>query len=270
VLRVTAIRIGGLPGREHRCGPPSERPSDALRRGWVLSVRQLLPLPLDPVDPVSVYGDPPVADGRPSVRLNMIASVDGATAVAGVSGGLGGPADRRLFSVLRSLADAVLVAAGTVRAENYGPATLPIAIVSRSCQLDWGSPLFTEARFRPVVVTVADAPAANRARAGEVADVVLAGTDDVDLRVALAALAERGARSVLAEGGPSLNGQLAAAGLLDELCLTVSPVLVGGDAKRILHGAGAAVSPSLELCSVCEDNGFVFLRLRPTAAGPRS
>jgi riboflavin biosynthesis pyrimidine reductase len=136
-------------------------------------------------------------------------------------------------------------------------------VVSRSCQLDWGSPFFTEARRRPVVVTVANAPAANRARADEFADVVLAGTDDVDLRQALDALAERGARSVLAEGGPSLNGQLAAAGLLDELCLTVSPVLVGGESKRILSGSGPTVPTTLELCSVCEDDGFVFLRLRP-------
>jgi riboflavin biosynthesis pyrimidine reductase len=84
----------------------------------------------------------------------MIASIDGATAVAGVSGSLGGGADRQLFALLRSLADAVLVGAGTLRAENYGPGTLPIAVVSRSCQLDWRSPFFTEAALRPVVITV--------------------------------------------------------------------------------------------------------------------
>jgi riboflavin biosynthesis pyrimidine reductase len=230
-------------------------------------MRQLFPFPLDPVDPVSVYGDVPVSEGRPSVRLNMISSVDGATSVAGLSGGLGGAADRRLFSVLRASADAVLVAAGTVRAENYGPGTLPIAVVSRSCSLDWRSPFFTAATFRPVVVTVSEAPALNRAQAEEVADVVLAGATDVDLRTALGALAERGARSVLAEGGPSLNSQLAAAGLLDELCLTVSPVLVGGDAKRVLSGAGLAGPALLQLCSVCEEDGFVFLRFRPAGAG---
>jgi riboflavin biosynthesis pyrimidine reductase len=230
-------------------------------------VRQLYPFALDPVDPDSVYGDVPVAEGRPSVRLNMISSVDGATSVAGLSGGLGGAADRRLFSALRAAADAVLVAAGTVRAENYGPGTLPIAVVSRSCSLDWRSPFFTAATFRPVVVTVSAAPAVNRAQAEEVADVVLAGGSDVDLRMALGALAERGARSVLAEGGPSLNSQLAAAGLLDELCLTVSPVLVGGDAKRVLSGAGLAGPALLQLCSVCEEDGFVFLRFRPAGAG---
>jgi riboflavin biosynthesis pyrimidine reductase len=226
-------------------------------------VRQLFPLLLDPVDPLSIYGPLPAVEGRPSVRLNMVASIDGASAVAGVSGGLGGSADRRLFSLLRSLADTVLVAAGTVRAENYGPGTLPIAVVSRSCEFDWRAPFFTCASHRPIVITVSGAPAANRARAAEVADIVLAGTDRVDLNAALQALAERGARSVLAEGGPSLNGQLAAAGLIDELSLTVSPVLIGGDARRILSGAGPAVPAKLDVCSVCEQDGFLFLRLRP-------
>jgi riboflavin biosynthesis pyrimidine reductase len=135
--------------------------------------------------------------------------------------------------------------------------------VSRSCQLDWRSPFFTQATLRPVVITVSNAPAANRGQAEEVADVVLAGTDRVDLHLALQTLAQRGTRSVLAEGGPTLNGQLAAAGLLDELCLTVSPLLVGGDARRILSGVGPAVPAKLEMCSLCEEDGFLFLRFRP-------
>ena len=235
----------------------------AVWRQGGLTVRQLFPFPVDCVDPLSIYGSIPVAEGRPAVRLNMIASVDGATAVSGVSGSLGGAADRQLFSVLRSLADAVLVAAGTLRAEQYGPGTLPIAVVSRSCHLDWRSPFFTQATHRPVVITVADAPEANRAAAETVADVVIAGTDHVDLSVAIQALGQRGVRSVLAEGGPSLNDQLAAAGLLDELCLTVSPMLVGGDAKRILSGSGPNVPRRMGLCSLCEQDGFLFLRLRP-------
>jgi riboflavin biosynthesis pyrimidine reductase len=225
-------------------------------------VRQLLPELVDPVDPVAVYSDLPEARGRPAVRLNMIASVDGATTVAGVSGGLGGPADQRVFAVLRSLADAVLVAAGTARAEGYGPSPLLIAVVSRSCVLDWQAPFFTAAPVRPVVVTVADAPADNRARAAEVADVVIAGAESVDMRRAVDALGERNARSVLAEGGPSLNGQLAAAGLLDELCLSLSPALVGGDSKRILSGPELAVPARCELRSVCEEDGYLFLRYR--------
>jgi len=230
-------------------------------------VRQLFPSLVEDVDPVDVYSDLPVAVGRPSVRLNMISSVDGATVVAGVSGGLGGSADKRLFGVLRSLADVALVAAGTVRIEHYGPASIPIAVVTRSCQLDWESPFFAAPIARPVVITVTDAPEDNRARAAEVADVVVAGTGAVDLPLALQLLGERGFRHALAEGGPSLNGQLARAGVIDELCLTVSPRLVSGDSKRIVTGAGLPVVTDLALRSVCEQDNFLFLRFRATRDG---
>jgi riboflavin biosynthesis pyrimidine reductase len=115
---------------------------------------------------------------------------------------------------------------------------------------------------RPLIVTVAEAPTDRRAQAAEVADVVIAGERAVDLRRAIAALRERGARAVLAEGGPSLNAQLAAAGLLDELCLTLSPSIVGGDAKRIVTGPALDPTPALELRSVCEADGYLFLRYR--------
>jgi riboflavin biosynthesis pyrimidine reductase len=225
-------------------------------------VRQLFPVPVPEVDPAAVYGEWPAAEGRPAVRLNMIASVDGATTLAGTSGGLGGPADQALFGLLRRLADVVLVAAGTVRAERYGPSSVPIAVVTRSCRLDWDGPFFTAQKARPIVVTVADAPAVQVARAAELAEVVVAGDHDVDLAVALRALADMGHRAVLAEGGPILNAQLAAAGLLDELCLTLSPCLVGGDAKRLLAGPALAPSAELELRSACEQDGFLFLRYR--------
>src|SRR3954463_2163045 len=185
-------------------------------------MRQLLPEVVDPADPADVYADLPTATGRPAVRLNMISTVDGATAVGGVSGGLGSLADKRLFAVLRSLADVVLVAAGTVRAENYGPASVPIAVVTRSAQLDWQSRFFTEADARPIVLTAEDAPDENLTHAAEVADVVLAGSGGVDFKRGLDELAIRGVRQVLAEGGPTMNAQLAAAGLIDELCLTFS------------------------------------------------
>jgi riboflavin biosynthesis pyrimidine reductase len=231
-------------------------------------MRQLLPTPVDPVDPMAVYGDLPVAPGRPAVRLSMIVSVDGATTLAGVSGGLGGPADHTLFAVLRSLAEVVLVAAGTVWAERYGPSSTPIAVVSRSLRLDWDAPFFTAPLARPIVVTVAQAPADRLAQAAALADVVVAGDRDVDLAAALAAFADRGWRAVLAEGGPTLNGQLARAGLLDELCLTLSPRLAGGDAKRILDGPSLHAAAGLQLCSVCEQDQFLFLRYRPRHAEP--
>jgi riboflavin biosynthesis pyrimidine reductase len=242
-------------------------------------VRQLLPVARE-VDPLEVYGDLPDAEGRPAVRLTMIASLDGATALDGRSGGLGGPADRRAYLTMRSLADVVLVAAGTVRAEGYGPPALPpalaearaargqeglprIAIVTRSCELPWEAPLFADPGARPIVVTVADPPAGNVARAEAAADVVRAGEGSVDLAACLRALGELGARSVLAEGGPTLNGGLAAAGLLDELCLSIAPLLAGGGAKRIL--AGPPLAPTgMTIRSLCEDGGLLLLRARPS------
>lgn len=240
-------------------------------------MRQLFPVTADPVDPHDVYADLPSANGRPAVRLNMIASVDGATSVDGLSGALGGPADHDVFFALRSFTDFVLVAAETMRAEGYGPVQLApdtqdlrqrrgqtpvpaIAVVSRKLDLDWRSPFFTDAVVRPMVVTVTSAPDDQRARATEVADVVIAGEHDVDLSRALDAIGERGARSVLAEGGPSLNAQLAGAGLLDELCLTLSPSVVGGSAKRIVTGPALDPRSALYLRSVCEEDGYLFLR----------
>jgi len=225
-------------------------------------LRQLFPATIDAIEPLDVYRDLPVVEGRPALRLNMISSVDGAAAVDGRSGGLGGPADRKVFAALRSLADVVLVAAGTVRAEHYGPGNLPIAVVSGSLRLDWDTPFFTAATHRPIVVTNGRAPAEARKQAEAVADVVVAGDADVDLVAAVAQLGERGFAHVLAEGGPSFNGSLAAAGLLDELCLTVAPVLVGGDVKRIVAGVALQPPPELKLRSLCEEDGYLFLRYR--------
>ncbi|HEV8626868.1 MAG TPA: pyrimidine reductase family protein [Acidimicrobiia bacterium] len=222
----------------------------------------MFPETIDAVEPIDVYRDLPVVEGRPAVRLNMISSVDGATALEGRSGGLGGPADRKVFAALRSLADVVLVAAGTVRAENYGPGNVPIAVVSGSLRLDWDTPFFTAATHRPIVVTSALAPAEAVEQAEAVADVLVAGDAEVDLVEAVAQLGERGFAHVLAEGGPSFNGVLAAAGLLDELCLTVAPVLVLGEAKRILAGPPLQPPPDLKLRSLCEEDGYLFLRYR--------
>ena len=190
----------------------------------------------------------------------MVASLDGAIAVDGRSGGLGGDADLRLFRILRSLADVVLVAAGTVRSEMYGPPKLPdeliaarlsrgqprlprLAVVSRSLQLDWGSRLFAEADpdARPLVVTCAGASPQGLARAATVAEVVVAGGDTVDLHAALLELGARGAGSVLCEGGPLLNSALAAGGLLDELCLTVAAP--PGRRRRPPHAGRARARP---------------------------
>ena len=225
-------------------------------------VRQLFPAAAESVEPLDVYRDLPGVEGRPAVRLNMIASVDGSTAVDGLSGVLGGSADRRVFAALRSLADVILVAAGTVRAETYGPAQVPIAVVSGSLRLDWDTPFFTAATHRPIVVTHRRAPGEAAVRASKVADVLVAGERAVDLALAVDRLGERGFHHVLAEGGPSLNGALAAAGRLDELCLTVAPQLVSGDARRIVTGPALSPPAELVLGSLCEEDGYLFLRYR--------
>ena len=245
-------------------------------------MRSLYPESTAEIDPVVAYADMPAVTGRPAVRLNMIVSVDGGTSWNGVSGALGGPADKSLFASLRSLADLVVVAAGTMRAEGYGPARLsdatravrrargqtavpPIAVVSRSCRLEWDTAFFTDAEARPLVITVTDADARDRERAAEVADVILAGQGDVDFALAFQALARRGVQSVLAEGGPTLNGQLARVGLLDELCVTLAPRLASGDAKRILSGSTLEELGVLALHAVYEQDDYLFLRYRQTS-----
>jgi riboflavin biosynthesis pyrimidine reductase len=230
-----------------------------------VDMRQILPTVQQPVDLLEVYGAPLPGRGRPGVRLNMISSADGATAVAGRSGGLGGPGDQEVFSAIRAAADVVLVAAGTVRAEGYGAIGIPVAVVTRSCHLDWESPLFSEPGPRPLVVTTEEAPAAALERASEVAELVLTGSGrggpgTVDLVQAVAELGRRGHERVLAEGGPSLNGQLAVEGLIDELCLTLAPALVAGPATRVAVAATETGPSRLGLLSMCEQDGYLFLR----------
>jgi riboflavin biosynthesis pyrimidine reductase len=228
---------------------------------------------------------------RPWVRANMIASADGAATVAGRSGGLSGSADRAVFSVLRSLADVIVVGAGTARIEQYRPVQLaetwpslragrpptpPIAVVTRQMTgLDPDGPLLATASglARTIVLTTEAAPADLRARAARVADVIVAGPDLVQPDAIISALAGRGYRRLLTEGGPRLLEQIVAAGLLDDLCLTVSPVLAGGWAGRIVAAppaggtrAGNAGLPGqlgpagLRLAHVLEDSGHLLCR----------
>ena len=190
----------------------------------------------------------------PRVRMNFVMSLDGAVTVDGRSGGLGDPSDRLAMQVLRALADVVLVGAGTVRAEGYGGmrvddedaawrrshglASQPrIAVVSSRLDLLPEHPFFARATERPIVVTHEAAPADRRDALAEVADVIACGRDAVDVDVMVHALAERGMPQVLCEGGPHLFGALVEADCVDELCLSLSPMIVGGDAGRMVRGA---------------------------------
>ncbi|TYB42866.1 pyrimidine reductase family protein [Actinomadura chibensis] len=226
------------------------------------------------VDLAERYAYPP--DGV-WLRANMVASLDGAAQRDERSAGLGGPADRRLFLLLRGLADVVIVGAETVRAEGYGPVrptddwggvrdgrtpVPPLAIVSRSLDLDFDAPVFTEARedARTIVLTAASADPARLKAARERADVIVAGEPLLDFQGAVRALAERGHRRLLCEGGPSVLAQMVAVGLLDELCLTLSPQLLGGDPTRILNGPPVPVPAELSLAGALRDDDFLFLR----------
>jgi riboflavin biosynthesis pyrimidine reductase len=241
-----------------------------------MSLRQLLPSGQDNPDLAALYGYPA---GR-WLRANMVSSADGAANLDGASAGLSSDTDRRLFALLRALSDVILVGAGTVRAERYKPAriggpwrqlrddrtpTPPIAVVTARLDLDPDSPLIAAApaHARTIVITTAKAPPDIRAAIERHADVVIAGEETVDFKAAVTALAGRGHRRMLAEGGPHLLAQLLEAGLLDELCLTVGPLLTGPGASRIVAGtpSGPADLPlPLTLAHVLEDDGFLFCR----------
>lgn len=231
----------------------------------------------DDTELARLYAFPEVLD-RPFVKVNFISSADGAVSVAGRSGGLSDPNDKRVFKLGRTQADVVLVGAGTALVERYrgvrrkeidptwrtaqGLAPVPlIAVVTRRCSIDPSSPLLTETEVAPIILTTEAAPAHRRAELATAgADVVLAGEADVDPVAALAALDERGLRRVCCEGGPQLFGTLIAADLVDDLCLSIAPMLTSGDARRIAVGPGVDTPIALSLVSVLRGGDMLLLR----------
>ena len=243
-------------------------------------MRRLLPTPSDEVDTLDAYALP--AGTGPHLRVNMVSSIDGAAAVEGRVGILSGQADGVLLHELRSLCDVLLVGAGTVRAEGYGPLEMSdderrrrldagqdavprLAVLTRSLDLDLTAPVFTAATARPLVVTTERAPASRRDEAAAVADVVVAGGDDVDLGAALAELARRGLSRILSEGGPHVLAAMFAADLVDELCLAVAPVMTAGAELRITAGPALDPPRAMGLAHVLERDEFLFLRYTRTS-----
>ncbi|MFJ3586700.1 pyrimidine reductase family protein [Streptomyces sp. NPDC090127] len=227
------------------------------------------------------YPYPALAPGESWLRANMVSSLDGAGQHDGRSQPLSSDSDMRIFGTLRGLADVIVVGAQTVRQEGYRPArardafaarraaagqgSAPvIAVVSASLGLDFTLPLFTEPLVPTLILTGAEAPAARVAEARAAgAEVVIAGEGPgVEPARAVAALAERGLRRQLTEGGPRLLGQFVAAGVLDELCLTVSPTMTAGAAQRIAGGPSVAVPQRFAMASLLEEAGFLFTRYR--------
>ncbi|MFI7405064.1 pyrimidine reductase family protein [Streptomyces sp. NPDC049541] len=267
----TVPKAPGTPGEEGVTGGAGgpEVPAD---REWSLA------------ELAAAYAYPePTADGRPVpwLRANMVSTLDGAAQHDGRSQPISSAADMRIFGTLRGLADVVVVGAETVRQEGYRPARAraefaelrqaagqppapAIAVVSASLDLDFSLPLFTSPVVPTLVLTGA-AAAPDRVAAAEKAGarVVIAG-DGVGVEPARAvrALGELGHTRLLTEGGPRLLGQLVAAGVLDELCLAVSPMLTAGDAQRIAGGPSVAVPQRFVLASLLEEEGFLFTRYR--------
>ena len=234
------------------------------------------------VDPLDLYptDERPRPDGRPWVMANMVASADGAIAVDGVSGGLGGEGDSIVFRAVRASCDWIVAASGTVRAERYrvpqsdatvrqrrrdtGRSDAPrLAVVTGSVDLDPDLPLFRERPAeapKALVITGASPPAAAVERIGDLAEWCHLDTERPTPAGIVSALGDRGADVVLLEGGPSFNGQMVDAGLIDELCLSISPHLVGGPSPRIVDRSTTTTPSDLHLERVLEHEGALFLR----------
>ena len=222
----------------------------------------------------------PKPAGRPWLMLNMIASADGAIAVGGTSEALGNPADEAVFSAVRACADWIVAAAGTVRAERYGlprpgadsrrarraagRADRPrLAVVSASLDLGLDLPLFADQRpdeELPVILTGSSAAAEAVERLAPVAEVVRLGSRRPQPDEILAELGSRGAEVVLSEGGPSFNAQLADAGVIDELCLSIAPLVAGGPSPRIVHGSQRTVPLEMSIDHLLEASDTLFVR----------
>ncbi|ASU79475.1 pyrimidine reductase family protein [Actinopolyspora erythraea] len=216
---------------------------------------------------------------RPWLRVNFVSSLDGSAAVDGGSRGLSSPADRRVLSLVRDLSDVVLVGAGTAAAEGYrglrrtetrtrrraerGLGEVPpVAVVTGSGSVDPESPLVTDTIVPPIVLTSEAAPADRLAALSAAgAEVVTTGRTEVDLPTALRELARRGLYRVGCEGGPGLFGSLIAADLVDELCLTMSPLLTGDNSSRIATGPVTRTPRGMRLLSALyADESMLLLR----------
>jgi riboflavin biosynthesis pyrimidine reductase len=249
-------------------------------------VRRLLPDPSPDVDDdldddalVEAYRLPA---GR-SLRVDFVASLDGAVTVEGRSAGLGSPGDQRVFRVLRALADGVLVGHGTAAAEGYRPVaadsavgrlrtalgrpvSAPVVVVSRRASPAPGDRL---AVAPTVLVTCAAADPDRRAALAEAGvDVLVCGEDDVDLPLALDRLADRGLEQLVCEGGPALLTSALAAGVVDELDLTIAPALVGGESRLVTEALAGVVRP--RLVQVLEEDGVLFTRYALPAPARRA
>jgi riboflavin biosynthesis pyrimidine reductase len=253
-------------------------PAEPLRRAWssAPAIGSTDPDVTSLVEALAgIYAHPDGSGARPTwVRANMITSVDGAVSVQGRSSGLSGVADKLVFGLLRSLADVILVGAETARAEHYGLARIwpqvrpdrpvpPIAIVTKRLTLDLDSPIIQgNGGPRTIVLTTTQAATDRVELASKTADVIIAGDHEVPATAIVDKLAGLGHRKILIEGGPTLLAQLSAAGLLDELCATISPLIEGGGAARMMVSKSSQqpTPRDFALRVLLEDDGFLLAR----------
>jgi riboflavin biosynthesis pyrimidine reductase len=223
--------------------------------------------------------DYPDRDGT-WVRANFITSLDGGATANGSSGAMGGPGDRQIFNLLRELADVIVVGAGTVRIEGYSGAHLAVtarqgrqargqsevpqlAIVTQSGRLERDLAVFTRTEVPPLVLTCGATADETRSLIGDLCEVVDCSGGDpgkVDEAALLGALAARGMRHILTEGGPTLLGAFIEHELLDELCLTIAPYLVGGLARRIATGPAQVLTRMRRAHLLTDDAGYLYGR----------
>ncbi|MFE0023274.1 pyrimidine reductase family protein [Amycolatopsis sp. NPDC059021] len=244
-------------------------------------IRQIWPGPeraLGDDDLEQLYRYP--ADPR-WLAVNFVSSVDGAVEIGGKSAGLSNPTDRVVYQLGSDLADVVLLGAGTAtieafdgihpdertaeRRRRHGLAPVPpIAVVTSGQSLPPDAPVLTGASVPTIVITSEQAPPALVAAwSAAGAEVLVAGREEVDLRLAIATLVERGFGRIDCEGGPRLFASLLEAGLVDEVRLTLSPLLVAGTADRIAVGADF-LPAGAALASVLTDGATLLLRYFPS------
>jgi riboflavin biosynthesis pyrimidine reductase len=197
-------------------------------------------------------------DERPLVAMNFAATVDGRATIEGRSGPIGSAVDTEMLVGLRTRFDAVMIGAGTMRAERYAAMERPLVIVSGRLDLPWEAPLFSGGEGRVIVLTATEAEPPETATPIE----LIRHPGAVDFKQALRQLRhEYGVKTLLCEGGPQVHEQLQADGLVDDLFLTIAPKLSGGEAPRILEGPLPRVA-ELELVWLLESEGELFARYR--------
>lgn len=229
----------------------------------------------DPVDDLlGLYlDDERVVEARPWVMMNFVSSIDGGTAFDGRSSRLSDEDDQELFKTLRALPDVILVGAATVQAEDYGPVMLDderrgrrlaagltefpvLAIVSGRLSLDPEARVFSDSDHRPMVITGPDAEPAKLAMLGDAADMII--LDEITPTAILTRLAA--AAVIHCEGGPRLAGQFVAAGLVDEMHITVAPKMISGTSARIAHGPSPDAPFGMKLDRALVGEQSLFLR----------